>query len=154
MHLKKTMANATFPDVIKICYSNGNSYSFGFKFPSSLVFAIHLFACILSGIILLTTICLNLLTVLTFWRTPRLRKNASLYLVMILSFVDAGIGVSCNPFLTIGIIYDLKHSSACWVYDIQLKLLRPSLSCPFRSLPLSALNDILELYIHSFIVQK
>ena len=124
-HSTKTiMANTTFLADVKMCYSNGNSYSFVLKFPSSIAFAIHLFACILSGLILLTTICLNSLTVLTFWRTPRLRKNASLYLVMILSFVDAGVGVSCNPFLTIGIIYDLKHSSACWVYDIQIKLLR------------------------------
>ena len=109
-----------------MCYSNGNSYSFVFKFPSSLVYAFHLIACILSGIILLTTICLNSLTVLTFWRTPRLRENASLYLVMILALVDTGIGAFSHSFLTMAMIYELLYSSACWVYYIQAKSFRPT----------------------------
>ena len=120
------MANETFTDAIQMCYSNGNLYSFVFKFPSSLAYAFHLIACILSGIILLTTICLNSLTVLTFWRTPRLRENASLYLVMILALVDTGIGALSHSFLTMAMIYDLIHSSACWVYYIQAKSFRPT----------------------------
>ena len=109
-----------------MCYSNGNSYPFVFKFPSSFAFAVHLTACILSGIIVLTTVSLNSLTVLTFWRTPRLRENASLYLVMILSLVDAGIGTFCHPFITISLIHDLMNLQACWIYHVQSKSLRPT----------------------------
>ena len=120
------MANATLPDAVHPCYLNGYSYSNVFKFSSSVAYASHLIACILSGITLLTTIGLNLLTVVTFWRTPRLRENSSLYLVMILSLVDAGIGAFCNPLLTISLIYDLMHSSACWIYDTRSISCRPA----------------------------
>jgi hypothetical protein len=97
-----------------------------FKFPSPFAYAIHLIACILSGIVLLTTVGLNSLTVLTFWRTRRLRENTSLFLVMVLSLVDLGVGAFCNPWLTMSLIYDLMQSSACWAYEVQSKSLRPT----------------------------
>ena len=115
-----TMANAALPGGVNPCDLND------FKFSSSLAYASHLLACILSGVILLTTIGLNSLTVLTFWRTPRLRENLVLYLVMILSLVDVGIGAFCNPLVTISLIYDSMHSSACWIYDIRSISCRPA----------------------------
>jgi hypothetical protein len=121
MNLTNAMANATFPAAIQMCYSNGEYYPFMFKFPSSFAYAFYLFACILSGIIFLTTVGLNSLTVLTFWRTRRLRENNSLFLVMVLSLVDLGIGALCNSLLTISLTYDLIYSPECWLYGVQAK---------------------------------
>ena len=45
---------------------------------------------------------------------------------MVLSLVDAGIGAICNPILTISLTYDLMHSSACWIYEIQSKSVPPA----------------------------
>ena len=115
-------ANATFPGA-QTCASNGNSFSLVVEFPSSFAYASHLIVCMLSGVISLTTIGLNSLTVLTFWRTRRLRENTSFYLVMALSLVDAGIGVFCNPLLTLSLIYELMHSSPCWIYGFQTRSL-------------------------------
>ena len=83
-------------------------------------------ASLLSIIIVITTIVLNSLMVLTFWRTSRLRENTSLYLVMILSLVDAVSGVFCFPTLTISLIYSLMQSTDCWIYDVKSKLFRPT----------------------------
>ena len=97
-----------------LCKIHSDVYPLVVKFPSSLEFRILLAACILSAIILLTTIALNSLTVLTFWRTPRLRKNASLFLVMVLSIVDATTGIFCYPTLTMIMIFDLMLQTKCW----------------------------------------
>jgi hypothetical protein len=113
-------------DFIKICHTDGVTILLVSKFPSSLSYAVHLTACVLSIITILLTICLNSLTVLTFWRTPRLRENASLYLVMVLSLVDTGIAVICHPTQIISMMVDLMHSTACWANEVQSKAFRPA----------------------------
>lgn len=110
--------------IIAKCHINSDAYSLVFRFPSSLVYVIHFTACILSVVITLATVGLNSLTLLTFWRTPRLRKNVLLFLVMVLSFVDTGTGVICHPTLTISLIYDLMNTPQCWIIDIKAKLFR------------------------------
>ena len=117
--------NTANEDFLKRCHSGAVTTLLVSKFPSSLAYAVHLTACVLSIIVILTTICLNSLTVLTFWRTPRLRANTSLFLVMILSLVDTGIGAFCHPTLTISMVYDLLHSTACWINEVQSKTFRP-----------------------------
>lgn len=106
------------------CYINSDSYSLVFRFPSTLVYIIHFAACVLSVAITSITVGLNFLTVLTFWRTPRLRKNVLLFLVMVLSFVDTGTGIICHPTLTISLIYDLINAPQCWIIDVKAKLFR------------------------------
>ena len=123
--MNKTNRTA-YEDFLKICNTDGVTILLVSKFPSSLAYATHLTACVLSIIVILATICLNSLTVLTFWRTCRLRKNISLYLVMVLSLVDAGIGAFCHPTQIISMIFDLMHSTACWTNEVQSKAFRPS----------------------------
>ena len=106
------------------CYINSDAYSLVFRFPSSLVYIIHFAACVLSVVITLATVGLNSLTLLTFWRTPRLRKNVLLFLVMVLSLVDTVTGVLCHPTLTISLMYDLMNNPQCWIIDIKAKLFR------------------------------
>ena len=97
-----------------------------YKFLSTAAFAIHFAACIISVIITLATVSLNSLTVLTFWRTLKLRKNILLYLVMILSMVDAGTGIFCYPSLTIRMIFELMKTPKCWQQNVQSNLFKLS----------------------------
>jgi hypothetical protein len=96
------------------CKIHSDVYPLVVKFPSSLEFGITLAACLLSGIITLTAIALNSLTALTFLRTPQLRKNVSLFLVMVLSLVDTGAGILCYPTLPTLLILDLMLLTECW----------------------------------------
>ena len=106
------------------CYINADVYTFVVKFPSTQAFATYFAACIFSLIIIITTVALNSLTVLTFWRIPRLRENVSMYFIMILSLVDAGTGFFCYPTLTISLIFELIHNPQCWIIDFQAKFFR------------------------------
>ena len=101
------------------CYFNSDEHQLLVAFPSSLTFSIYLSACILSAISSVITICLNSLIVLTFWRTPRLKEKLSLYLVMILSMVDAGTGIFCYPTLTLSLATDLLGAPQCWITHVQ-----------------------------------
>ena len=96
------------------------------KFPSKATYVVHSAACFFSIIITLTTIMLNLLTLLTFWRTPRLQKNILLYLVMILSMVDGGTGILCYPLHAARVIYELMETSNCWLVYFQSNLFKLS----------------------------
>ena len=118
--------NSTESDFYYYCHVNLDVYVQIIKFPSSTAFVNHCAACILSVFIILTTVILNSLTVLTFWRTPRLRKNVLIYLVMILSSVDAGNGIFCYPTLTVRMAYELMERPKCWHIDVQAKLFRIS----------------------------
>ena len=101
-----------------LCKIHSDVYPMVVKFPSSIEFEICLAICVLSGIILLTTVALNSLTALTFWRTPKLRKNVSLFLVMVLSLVDTGSGIFCYPTLTIMVIFNLMLVKKCWFVHV------------------------------------
>ena len=94
-------------------------------FPSIVTHVIHFAACTLSVVITLSTIILNLLTLLTFRRTPRLRNNIFLYLVMILCMVEAGTRIFCYPSLTVHMIYELEIPN-CWMKYLQSKLFKLS----------------------------
>ncbi|XP_028408776.1 neuromedin-U receptor 2-like [Dendronephthya gigantea] len=104
------------------CHLNSDDHRLMVSFPSNLAFSIHLTACILSAIISVATICLNSLVVLTFWRTPPLKEKDSLYLVMILSMVDAGTGIFCYPSLTLSLATDLMGIPQCWITHVQSRL--------------------------------
>ena len=118
--------NLTNSATVYNCYYNSEVFLMIVKFPSKATYLIHFAACILSVVITLTTVILNLLTLLTFWRTPRLPNNNFLYLVMILSMVDAGTGIFCHPSLTIRVSYELKDIPNCWIKYLQANLFKLS----------------------------
>ena len=108
------------------CYFNGEIYPVVMKIPSIFTFATQLMAFISSIIITTSAVVLNSLIVLTFWRASRLRENASLYLIMILSLFDAVSGIFCYPTLIVSLIYSFMELTDCWIYDVRSKLFRPS----------------------------
>jgi ABC-type multidrug transport system fused ATPase/permease subunit len=122
MNVSNSRGNGPF---LNNCSLNGEIYPL-VKIPSTLAYASQLIACILSIVIVIATVVLNSLIVLTFWRVSRLRENVSLFLVMMLSLVDAATGIFCYPTLTLSQIYSLMESTECWIYDVKSKLFRPT----------------------------
>ena len=118
--------NSTSNPAFYNCYFKSDLSVMIVKFPSKATYVIHLAACILSVIITLTTIILNSLTILTFSLTPRLRNNILLYLVMILSIVDAGTGIFCYPSLTVHTTYELIGIPNCPIKFLESNLFKLS----------------------------
>ena len=108
------------------CYLNSDVFAMIVKFPSISTYLVHFAACTFSVIVTLTTIVLNLLTLLTLRRTPRLRNNILLYLVMILSIIDAGTGIFCYPSFTVRMTYELMEIPNNWIKYLQSNLFKLS----------------------------
>ena len=113
--------NSTNADMYNFvsCYVNSKRHVLAVNFPSSFTVASHFTACILTGIISLTTVFVNMPTVVTFWRAPRLRKNVSAYFIMVLSMADAGIGAFSSPIVTINLAFDLIYKTNCSMKYVQ-----------------------------------
>lgn len=122
LSLSMNMLNETANHVQTLppCYNDIEGYQIA-SISSSFKFMNSLAACVFSGFITMTTVCLNSLTVLTFLRAARLRKTVSSYLVMILSMVDAGTGIFCYPTVTTLLATELINNPVCWVIHAQLK---------------------------------
>ena len=118
--------NSTNSATFYNCHFNSDVLVIIATFPSKAAYVSHFAACILSVITTLTTVILNLLTLLTFWWTPRLQKNILLYLVMILSMVDGGTGILCYPLFTARMINELMEAPNCLFRYLQSNLFKLS----------------------------
>ena len=151
MNVSNSRGNGPF---LNNCSLNGEIYPL-VKIPSTLAYASQLIACILSIVIVIATVVLNSLIVLTFWRVSRLRENVSLFLVMVLSLVDAATGIFCYPTLTLSQIYSLMESTECWIYMTLNRSCSDQLVfCLCQFLLLLVLNDTLVLSTLFFIAPK
>ena len=56
----------------------------------------------------------------------RKRFVISCYIMILALVIDTGTGAFSHSFLTMAMIYELMHSSTCWVYYIQAKSFRPT----------------------------
>ena len=90
-----------------------------YKFPDRLTFVNHVVACFFSILIMLTTMILNSLTFATLWWSPRLRKSTSLFLVMILSGLDAVSGLASNLLFTVRLAGEVFGTVECDIVFIQ-----------------------------------
>ena len=89
------------------------------KFPTQFTFISHVAACFFSVLTMLTTITLNSLTFATFWWSPRMRKSISLFLIMILSGVDAVAGLLANSMFTLRLASEVFGTVECWMLFVQ-----------------------------------
>ena len=67
-----SVVNSTNSVAFCNCYMNSDVFAMIVKYSSIVTYIIHFAACTLSAIITLITVILNMLTLLTFRRTPRL----------------------------------------------------------------------------------
>ena len=89
------------------------------KFPNRLTFVNHVAACFFSVLIMLTTMILNSLTFATLWWSPRMRKSTSLFLVMILSGLDAVGGLTSNSMFTVRLAGEVFGRLECGIIFAQ-----------------------------------
>lgn len=128
---------------ITFCYILSDVHVVILKFPSHFAFVNHLIACAFNSILTITTVALNSGILVTFLRAPRLRRNVSLFLIMLLSCVDIGVGLIANSFFAVDLASEIAGTTACWVYVV-----RDRASILFTNLSLLTVTAInIERYI-------
>ena len=55
---------------------------------------------LISAFLTISTICLNSVTVLVYWKVSQLRKKLTNLMIMVLSVTDLGVGIICLPLFT------------------------------------------------------
>ena len=82
------MENNTF---LKLCVSDSQVYIIA-GFPSVGYYVNGIICFVVNFIIAISTIFLNLATVLAYWKSPRLKKKISYFLIMVISLSDLAVG--------------------------------------------------------------
>ena len=74
-----------------------------------------------SATITITTILLNSLTILAYWKSRQLKKTLSYFLIMILFCIDLAVGVFCNLLFTAFVVTRIVGNGNCVIYPLILK---------------------------------
>ena len=64
---------------------------------STNVFVNHTAFCVVTAALSVLTICLNSITAMAYWKSTEIKKKIAVFLIMVLSLNDVGIGVFCGP---------------------------------------------------------
>ena len=98
------------------CYFNGAElkvYTIS-SVPSNAYYINLVMCCLVNALLTFSTIILNSLTVLAYWKSSQLRKKTCYFLVMLLSSCDFAIGLLCNSRFTVFLaIETLAGHSGC-----------------------------------------
>ena len=82
-------------------------------FPSDKYFISHVIACVFNALLTLLTVCLNSVTILTFWKSSQLRSKQSNFLILVQSCIDLGVGAIGNLLFTLGILNEIRGTENC-----------------------------------------
>ena len=69
--------------------------------------------CVVNVILGITGTFLNSLVVCTFWKSSKLRKKVSYFIIMILSFIDIGVGVIVHPLHVMNSMGEILRRPTC-----------------------------------------
>ena len=88
--------------LIKCFIGNNEQLTFSqvVGFPSREFFVNHVILCVLNFLLTFSSTFLNFITVFAYWRSTRLQRKMSYFLVMLLSLSDVGVGLICNSIFT------------------------------------------------------
>ena len=64
---------------------------------STNVFVNHAAFCVVTAALSVLTICLNSITAMAYWKSTEIKKKIAVFLIMVLSLIEVGIGVFCGP---------------------------------------------------------
>ena len=144
--------NSSVP-YIAVCYVLSDAHPSILQFPSRLAFFNHVIVCAINVLLTVTTVITNSCIVVTFLRSPRLRKNVSLFLIMLLSCVDIGVGLISNSIFVAELASEIAGTVDCWLH-----LVRTRSSVVLTNLSLLTVSGInVERYygvVHPFIHRK
>jgi hypothetical protein len=113
------MINFTFSEDVghlKICHTFNFELQMIQNFPSKAYFANQVVVCALSIFISLSTIFLNLATIVTFRSSNQLQKKVCHFLIYVQSLNNLGIGVIASPLYSILVASELVGSPNCGVF--------------------------------------
>lgn len=98
---------------VKFCYVKDAEFEIVIAFPSMKYYINYLICCAVNVFLTLSTIFLNATTVLAYWKSPRLKKKTTYFLVMILSLNDFEVGVLCNSTFTVHLVSEILGYGNC-----------------------------------------
>ena len=98
---------------IKRCVFGGSPFYIIQELPSTGNYVNVIVCCIMNILVGFSTVSLNLLTVLAYWKSSFLQKKPSYFLVMVLSINDLCVGGLCNSILSIYLILVVFLINTC-----------------------------------------
>ena len=100
-----------------------SSYYFNDNLTLKIVFVNHLIFCVINAVMSASTICLNSITAITYWKSIQLKKKMANFLIMLLSLSDLGIGMICNPFFVALLAREISTKKpSCFLNGLNLWL--------------------------------
>lgn len=134
------MANFSFTSVghFQTCSILNSEFNSIISFPSKGYFIIHILLFTLSVITIISTIFLNLITIITFHRSTQLKKKTYNFLIYVQSINDLGVGLILNPLLSSIVINQVLGNAACKVNFVFFRIFL--LECGFSVAIVSAMN--------------
>lgn len=105
--------NITYVDenFLWVCLMSNGAFSYFVDVSPPIVN--HVMVCILNVLLSFSTTFLNAVTVLAYWKSSRLQKKTSYFLVMLLSISDLVVGAVCNPIFAVLLVKDLERDTNC-----------------------------------------
>lgn len=100
----------------KMCYIFSDVFTVIVGFPSHGYRMNHIVACVVNGFIAIATVFLNASTVITIWRSSRLKEKLSFFLIMVQSLIDLGVGMVAGPIFTSFLASEINGNASCWLY--------------------------------------
>jgi hypothetical protein len=97
----------------KICSFYERTFQLPLGFPSRAYYVNYILTCVVNVVLTLSTISLNTVTILAYWRSEQLRRKTSYFLIMLLSFVDLATGTLGNSSFVILSVKVLTHDPDC-----------------------------------------
>ena len=102
---------------------------------STKVFVNHTAFCVVTAALSVLTICLNSITAMAYWRSTELKKKMALFLIMVLSLNDLGIGVFCGPLYVATFTRDIwLGKSSCFLTGLRVFVHLIIGGCSFKTL--------------------
>lgn len=100
----------------QICSFHQRKFQLPLGFPSKAYYINYVITCIVNILLTISTVSLNTVTILAYWRSKELRKKTSYFLIMLLSFVDLATGLLGNTCFVLLSIKILMNDPDCRVY--------------------------------------
>ena len=101
--------NMSSESTVESCYM-----TYVVRKPSTIYIINSVAGCIANAILAVLGTFLNALVVCVFWKTPRLRKKVSYFMIMVLSSIDVCVSIIVHPFHLVNSITEITENSKCF----------------------------------------
>ncbi|XP_028395682.1 5-hydroxytryptamine receptor 4-like [Dendronephthya gigantea] len=100
----------------QICRFHQREFKLPLGFPSKAYYINYVITCIVNVFLTISTVSLNTVTILAYWRSKQLRRKTTYFLIMLLSFVDLATGLLGNSCFVLLLVKILLHDPDCTIY--------------------------------------